>query len=68
MKTVFRVYQDKDGSFGGQTMISHLSFNERLQIIGMIETLSHNLKSEIEFEDMSESEVDEIRDLLDDTP
>jgi hypothetical protein len=55
MRTVLRIYQNKDGSFGGQKMCRHLSYREMLE-----------MSSEIDHTPLSDKEMDDIKSLMGD--
>jgi hypothetical protein len=65
MRTVFRIYQNKDGSFEGEQMMEGLSHSEDLQVLGLIGVLKSKIESDFEHHDMSDGDVEKSRKLVD---
>lgn len=66
MKTVIRIYQNKDGSFGGEKLIGHLGFEEMLRLVGFMEMFKSKVCEDFELEELDVKEIDDIRDLMGD--
>ena len=66
MRTVFRIYQNKDGSFQGEQMMEGLEYAEDLQVLGLLEVIKSQIISGFEHAEMDDSEVKKIRKMIDD--
>jgi len=65
MRTVLRIAQNKDGTFEGWNLTHKMETPDIFKLIGLMEVLKKNIVDSVECEEISQSETDDIRKLLD---